>query len=493
MFPLVNCDRERNFKQESQGNIRLEHISFDELQNRIGSTKAFSKSESYIKTGKSQTSTKATDDDRYELLTDEVLMIDLEESTHFTLKLIDNQSELISEFYNFIFTLDKATNHVSSQIVRYIPNKDWLNDPSQPYNGYIKMLDSEIFTLDAISKTSSVSKSTVDTYLCIDNVFYYWRCNADNPHSPEDYMPGGACRVGGNTLYINFTWTFCTTDSDLEGVEDSGFHTIYDPYNTGDTSGGGGGTSTVPELPQETIDKLEALEVMVQTLRLNDDEVDFLYDKYYTLFRDIEHYLVRDKYENGGEENTAEAIRLGNDIIDSAVNESLITPFPFFKYPPNSNYDTLYPKLTEYLKNQLPKVAEIPLIVDTIKYLTGLTESQIKEDLKWGKGPIIHITQLDNFSENTSDKTVGRFEESEPDVLHLDIDYVNKLENSTASQGEKDAFLFYLGTTILHEYVHYGDFQDGVQLPFEEGIRFELYVYGENVNSENAAIILNRK
>ncbi|WP_242130823.1 DUF6973 domain-containing protein [Aestuariivivens marinum] len=304
----------------------MEHISFDELQNRIGSTKAFSKSESYIKTGKSQTSTKATDDDRYELLTDEVLMIDLEESTHFTLKLIDNQSELISEFYNFIFTLDKATNHVSSQIVRYIPNKDWLNDPSQPYNGYIKMLDSEIFTLDAISKTSSVSKSTVDTYLCIDNVFYYWRCNADNPHSPEDYVPGGACRVGGNTLYINFTWTFCTTDSDLEGVEDSGFHTIYDPYNTGDTSGGGGGTATVPELPQETIDKLEALEKMVQTLRLNDDEVDFLY-RNYRLFGDIDRFLRQDKIDNGGEENTIEAIRFANDVIDAIKSNDFTALF----------------------------------------------------------------------------------------------------------------------------------------------------------------------
>jgi hypothetical protein len=55
------------------------------------------------------------------------------------------------------------------------------------------------------------------------------------------------------------------------------------------------------------------------------------------------------------------------------------------------------------------------------------------------------------------------------------------------------AFLFFLGTTILHEYVHYGDFQDGVQYPGEEGDLFELYVYGENVGSENAALILNRK
>ena len=141
----------------------------------------------------------------------------------------------------------------------------------------------------------------------------------------------------------------------------------------------------------------------------------------------------------------------------------------------------------------MPKVADIPLIVDTIKYLTGLPEDQIKEDLEWGKGPTIHITQLDDFGTTTNDKTAGYFEPKEPNVLHIDIDYANKLENGTATQYEKDAFLFYLGTTILHEYVHYGDFQDGVDYPGEEGKLFEILVYGENVGSENAGLILNGK
>lgn len=170
-----------------------------------------------------------------------------------------------------------------------------------------------------------------------------------------------------------------------------------------------------------------------------------------------------------------------------------MTASPLIKYPTNSNYETLYPKLTEYLKNKLPSAGNIPLIVNTINSITGLPNEQIKNDLKWGQGPTINIVQLDNFGANTSELTVGFFKATTPNDIYLDIDYVNKLENDNLTQYEKDALLFYLGTTILHEYVHYGDNQDGVDYPGEEGQLFEILVYGENVTSTNAALILNDK
>ena len=174
---------------------------------------------------------------------------------------------------------------------------------------------------------------------------------------------------------------------------------------------------------------------------------------------------------------------------------TIVTDFPFLQYPLNSGYEIVYPKLTEYLINRFPNIVNVPKIINTIKLITGLSDSQIKEDLTWGKGPIIHITQLDNFTSRTSDKTVGLFTRSEPDVVHLDIDYVNELENLITDQSQEDAFLFFLGTTLLHEYVHYGDNQDGVEFRdgIEEGNLFELIVYGENVNPTNAGFILEDK
>lgn len=75
----------------------------------------------------------------------------------------------------------------------------------------------------------------------------------------------------------------------------------------------------------------------------------------------------------------------------------VISLSPFVKYPKNSNYETLYPKLTEYLKNQLPKVGNIPKITNAIYEFTQLPLNQIQHDLQWGKGPEVHIVQLDNY------------------------------------------------------------------------------------------------
>ncbi|MFX0555933.1 hypothetical protein ACOCEA_04005 [Maribacter sp. CXY002] len=184
-----------------------------------------------------------------------------------------------------------------------------------------------------------------------------------------------------------------------------------------------------------------------------------------------------------------------DEAIDAAVDGSIITLSPFVKYPKNSNYSSQYKKLTEYLKNQLPKVGKIDKIIDAIHLFTKLPKEQIKLDLQWGEGPFIEIVQLDNFPNcNTcSNITVGHFaKESNPNTLYLDIDYVNQMENGTLAENDNDAAIFFIGTTILHEYVHYGDYTDGFDYPGEEGWKFEIMVYGNNVNPENARFVLNK-
>ncbi|HEX6982002.1 MAG TPA: hypothetical protein VF181_04515, partial [Balneolaceae bacterium] len=55
-----------------------------------------------------------------------------------------------------------------------------------------------------------------------------------------------------------------------------------------------------------------------------------------------------------------------------------------------------------------------------------------------------------------------------------------------------DSFSFWIGTTILHEFVHYGDFADGTDYPGEEGNLFEEDAYGQDVTWTNALEILLR-
>lgn len=177
---------------------------------------------------------------------------------------------------------------------------------------------------------------------------------------------------------------------------------------------------------------------------------------------------------------------IGDDpFAEPVLTEELVSYKPTFQYPNGSDYAEKYPKLTEYLRNKLPNVKDMPVITNAIQDITNLSLTQIQHDLEWGNGPTIVIMQLDNYADNTSYKTVGAFDDENPEILLLDIDWVNRLENDITDQGLEDAYLFFLGVSILHEYVHYGDFLNGNRYRYpktaEEGVLFELGVYGTDV------------
>jgi hypothetical protein len=125
--------------------------------------------------------------------------------------------------------------------------------------------------------------------------------------------------------------------------------------------------------------------------------------------------------------------------------------------------------------------------------LAQIPITDIKNDLKWGEGPILEITQLDNFVPGVTDEdSAGFFDDNTPERIYLDVDYVHDLEQGTTDQPIEDELLFFLGTTILHEYVHYGDYSQGFDYPGEEGRIFEVKVYGFNVGPDTARLVLDR-
>lgn len=216
---------------------------------------------------------------------------------------------------------------------------------------------------------------------------------------------------------------------------------------------------------------------------------------------DLEYYTPEFDWISS---NHAEADRLNNFIKDNTVNGvldplakefglkaleawmdgySVISITPIVKYPVGSDYDSNYKKLTEYLKNQLPTLANNTAIVNAFKEYTNATTEQIEQILKWGDGPEIVIKQLESVS--------GHF--SEPNTLEIDIDLINNLENSVSGSTYSESLLFFIAVTILHEAVHYGDFKYNNDYwtgndPYtnEEGWRFENQVYG-------GAVIINEE
>ncbi|WP_299462328.1 hypothetical protein [uncultured Microscilla sp.] len=172
--------------------------------------------------------------------------------------------------------------------------------------------------------------------------------------------------------------------------------------------------------------------------------------------------VVKPEQTNG---NTSSTVQMKNAVVQR------------FKYS-DANYAKLYPRLTHYLKNGIKDVLNVPAIVKAMKKYGQLTKANLKEGLTWGKGPSLVIKPLAGAIGSFS-PGIGSQE------LNIDEDTVKELEN--AKGNDRDIYLFLVGETILHEYIHYGDDQDGVDYPGEEGDLFEKEVYGQDINGYDSA------
>ena len=230
-----------------------------------------------------------------------------------------------------------------------------------------------------------------------------------------------------------------------------------------------------------------------------------VFDPYYDMYGPFyQIWLAReDRQEARSQVNRYKQYR--NNELNKLLNEvSLVTDFPLIKYPENSNYETLYPKLTNVLKNDLPKIAQNQKVIDVINGITGAPKEVIEEALLWGKGPTIRIQQLGGEGDAEKYGSYrGHLSDDYLDTLFLDIDLVNEFENSNITE-VSDALSFLIAVTILHEYVHLGDmvfgdnfwgdlfFNEDYDPENEAGIIFETDIFGEAVWRENAGIILRK-
>ena len=300
------------------------------------------------------------------------------------------------------------------------------------------------------------------------------------------------CINAQNNNYWDYSMVLVCTDSGSGG--DRGFTDFGYPAD-GSIGGGGsssGGGSTSPIIPCEDVihgcDKMPHLKLANELGIIDQAQIDYL-ENNSILVGEINIFL-------DDTNNATEAKNFANEIIASGTDGTLVSTLPFVKYPVGSNYANLYPKLTEYLKNQLPKIGDNAFIVSVIKKYTSLSEEEIKKQLKWGNGPTIKIEQLGD------DPIIGEpyhaefRKNSDSKSIYLDLDLVNQSENSATGSKLAEAFLFYIGVCILHEFVHYGDYNyngDAWNFPQEEGVLFERDVYGYRVYIEDGKIRLIKK
>lgn len=156
---------------------------------------------------------------------------------------------------------------------------------------------------------------------------------------------------------------------------------------------------------------------------------------------------------------------------------------PEFRFDPLDNYETLYPRFTNMVKNLKTFVKENPKVLTALQTYSGFTKQQIIDHLTFGKGPLIKVVELhDVFATYNGTKM--------PEILQIRASYVRGLEQSQL-QTTKEATAFLLAVTILHEFVHYGTTHNNIsEGVYDFGFGFERDAFNVIVNEKNAGKIV---
>jgi hypothetical protein len=130
-----------------------------------------------------------------------------------------------------------------------------------------------------------------------------------------------------------------------------------------------------------------------------------------------------------------------------------------------------YPKLANWVRNELPKVVFKPRVWRAFLKYSELSAVQGLIALTpWFK-PILRARAMPGAN--------GEFDgANNPDVIYLADVICARFETDY----KKAQMLLLVESTILHETVHWGDWKDGVDQAGEEGKAFEVAAYGRDIN-----------
>jgi hypothetical protein len=144
-----------------------------------------------------------------------------------------------------------------------------------------------------------------------------------------------------------------------------------------------------------------------------------------------------------------------------------------------------YQRLSHYLQNTITGILSNEHIMKNLRSYGRLTDEQISNHFEWEKGPKIMV--VDKLKGSKGLPVNGHFDgKNSPNVLFLDKDLVMQLEN--AFRKDADAALLFVISTLLHEYVHYGEYKDyGFIHDNDYGEGFEKYTYGQIIGSKEIA------
>lgn len=137
-----------------------------------------------------------------------------------------------------------------------------------------------------------------------------------------------------------------------------------------------------------------------------------------------------------------------------------------------------YPRLKRYLQHRIQDILDNAHIMRGLLRYGQLSREDVERAVQWGSGPTISVQQLGETTNGSFSPNINSSE------LRIDLELVEQLQNANA--GDLNAALLLVGSTVLHEFTHYGDDQDGVDYTEghgEEGQAFEEYTYGRDIDN----------
>ena len=143
----------------------------------------------------------------------------------------------------------------------------------------------------------------------------------------------------------------------------------------------------------------------------------------------------------------------------------------------------LYPRFTRYVRHSLPTIANIGSMRRAFLRFAQMDRATLQRALAWGNQPTLSIQALVSPPGSFLN---GEFTpDSGSDEIRLNVLLVDAFETGAPHQlaftrNADGQQMPRVGVTILHELVHWGDDQDGIDFPGEEGELFEAAVYGIN-------------
>jgi Metallopeptidase toxin 3 len=153
---------------------------------------------------------------------------------------------------------------------------------------------------------------------------------------------------------------------------------------------------------------------------------------------------------------------------------------PSFIFDPNDNYETLYPRFSELVKNLKAFVKGSPEVMAALQKWSGFSKQKILEKLTFGNGPKIKVEEMHGSVGWNNEKT-------SPGIIHVRASFVRGLESSYY-QSTKQSTAFLLAVTILHEFVHYGRHHNKLsEGGYEWGWGFEQEAFNVIISDENAS------